>query len=120
MAFKVKSFATLRMSVSDIQKSRDWYRAFFGIEPVEDLENFVSFRIGDTLFDLSVADKKSPLSTGGSVGYWLVDSLDEAIEKAKSLGADVYRGPLRVDEVQRTIVQIKDPQGNVFGLEAES
>jgi predicted enzyme related to lactoylglutathione lyase len=119
MEFKVRSFATIRMSVSNIRKSRDWYRAFFGIDPVEDSENFVSFRVGNTLFDISLADEKSPLSTGGSVGYWLVDSLNEAIAKAERLGGQVYRGPLRVDEVKRTIVQIRDPNGNVFGLEAE-
>lgn len=118
MAFQVQNFATIRICVANVQSSRDWYKSFFGIEPVEDLENFVSFKIGETLFDISQSDQKSPLSTGGSVGYWLVDNLEEAISKAKSLDGQVYRGPLRVEEVQRTIVQIKDPYGNVIGLEA--
>ena len=119
MAFNIRNFATIRICVSNFQNSRDWYKSFFGIEPIEDLENFASFRIGNTLFDISLADQKSPLSTGGSVGYWLVDNLENAIAKAKSLDGQVYRGPLRVDEVKRTIVQIKDPYGNVFGLEAD-
>jgi predicted enzyme related to lactoylglutathione lyase len=53
------------------------------------------------------------------VGYWLVDDLEAAISAAIKLGGKVYRGPLKVDEVQRTIVQIVDPYGGVIGLEAE-
>ncbi len=118
MSIKVQSFATIRLSVTDVQKSRDWYKALFGVEPVEDLENFVSFRIVGTLFDISLADEKSPFSNGGSVGYWLVDDLEVVISSATELGGRVYRGPLRVDEVQRTIVQIMDPFGSVIGFEA--
>lgn len=117
MTFTLIEFATIRMCVSDVANSRDWYRRFFGADPVEDLENFVSFKIANTLFDLAVVDAKSPLSKGGSVGYWFVDDLRAAIEHALSLGAKVYRGPLDVKEVGRTIVRIEDPHGNVFGLE---
>lgn len=119
MSFKIKNFATIRLSVTNIEKSRDWYKSFFGIDPVEDLEDFVSFKIGQTCFDIAAADHKSPVSTGGSVGYWLVDDLDAAVAHAIELGAKIYRGPLKVDEVRRTIVQLLDPQGNVLGFEAE-
>lgn len=119
MTFQIENFATIRFSVADIRASREWYRSFFGVEPIEVLEDFASFRIGGIILDLALADEKSPLSRGGSVGYWLVDDLPKAIAKAQELGGKVYRGPLRVDEVQRTIVQIIDPHGNVFGLEAE-
>ena len=43
MNFQVKAFSTMRMSVSNISKSRDWYKQLFEIEPIEDDENFVSF-----------------------------------------------------------------------------
>lgn len=117
MSFKIKNFATIRICSTDVQKSKRWYESFFGQAPTEDLENFVSFKIGEVSFDISEADAKSPSSFGGSVGYWLVDDLSAAIEKAVGLGGSVYRGPLRVEEAQRTIVQIKDPLGNVIGLE---
>jgi predicted enzyme related to lactoylglutathione lyase len=77
-----------------------------------------SFKINETYFDISLADTKSPLSTGGSVGYWLVDNLEGVIKRAQELGGSIYRGPLRVPEIQRTIVQIQDPYGNVIGFEA--
>lgn len=111
--------ATIRLCVCNVQKSRYWYKAFLGIEPIEDLETFVSFKIGNTVLDLALADQKSPLSPGGSVGYWLVDNLEAAISRATDLNGKLYRGPLRVEELRRTIVQIADPYGNVLGLEAK-
>ena len=118
MSFDIKSFATVRICSTDVAKSRDWYKRLLNIDPVEDIENFVSFKIRGICIDISLADSKSPSSTGGSVGYWLVDDLDKAIRKAVEIGGEVYRGPLKVSEVQRTIVQIKDPCGNVIGFEA--
>ncbi len=119
MNFEIRGFATIRISVFDVSKSRDWYMALFNVRPVEDLENFVSFKINEVYFDISLADSKSPVSTGGGVGYWLVSDLDNLIAKAQSLGGTIYRGPLRVEETKRTIVQIKDPFGNVVGFEAD-
>jgi predicted enzyme related to lactoylglutathione lyase len=118
MGLKIKEFATIRICSPDVARSRDWYRHLFEIEPIEDIENFVSFKINGTCLDIGLADSKSPVSTGGSVGYWLVDNLDQTIARAIELGGSVYRGPLRVEEVNRTIVQIKDPLGNVIGFEA--
>lgn len=119
MTFKIKTFATIRICSSDVEKSKQWYQKFLGLNPIEDLDNFVSFRVGNVCLDISLADEKSPSSLGGAIGYWLVDDLDAALRKAIELGGSIYRGPLNVDEIQRTIVQIKDPIGNVIGLEAE-
>ncbi|MDD4973473.1 MAG: hypothetical protein PHY93_03940 [Bacteriovorax sp.] len=118
MGFQVKSFATIRMSVSNVSKSRDWYKQLFEIEPIEDIENFVSFKLQNVCFDICLADEKSPVSEGGSVGYWFVDDLASLLDKVHRLGGSVYRGPLKVIEIQRTIVQIIDPFGNIIGFEA--
>jgi predicted enzyme related to lactoylglutathione lyase len=116
--FQVHCLATVRLSVVDVPQSRDWYSNFFGVSPVDDLDDFASFNVAGATFDIVLADEKSPASTGGTVGYWLVNDLDKAIERAVKFGGKIYRGPLRVPEIQRTIVQIVDPNGNVFGLEA--
>jgi predicted enzyme related to lactoylglutathione lyase len=118
MAFELKGFSTIRISSPDVAQSRDWYKLFLGIDPVEDIENFVSFKINGTCFDISLADAKSPQSPGGSVGYWLVDDIELVIGEALRMGAHVYRGPLKVQEVGRNIVQIRDPFGCVIGFEA--
>lgn len=40
------------------------------------------------------------------------------LERVKTLGGELYRGPLKVVETQRIIMQIKDPFGNIIGFEA--
>jgi predicted enzyme related to lactoylglutathione lyase len=118
MGFEIKSFTTIRISVTNVTESKNWYQSLFGQKPIEEIENFVSFKINDTCFDISLADSKSPFSTGGSVGYWLVDDMNELLRRVEEIGGKIYRGPLRIDEIQRTIVQIQDPFGNVIGFEA--
>ena len=119
MEFSLKGFATIRIMVADVAASRDWYRAFFGKEPTEDSPSFVSFKLDGAYLDLVQADGKNPFSPGGSVGYWHVSNLDAALARARELGGQLYRGPLRVEEIKRNIAQIQDPFGNVIGLEAE-
>lgn len=119
MDFKIKEFSTIRIFSNDLQKSRDWYKAFFGLDPIEDSEFFVSFKIGQFNFDITIPDHKNPFSSGGSVGYWLVGNIETVVKKAEDLGGKLYRGPLVVPEIQRTILQIQDPFGNIIGFESQ-
>lgn len=113
-----KAFATLRICSQEVIKSKDYYRSLFGVEPVEELEGFVSFEVGGIRFDICQADVKNPFSIGGSIGYFLVENIEDVLNKAIQFGGTLYRGPLNVKETGRTIIQIKDPQGNIVGFEA--
>jgi hypothetical protein len=55
------------------------------------------------------------LVTPGKVAYWRVLSLQEAIDRFKEAGAELYRGPLAIESGQG-ICQFADPFGNLFGL----
>ena len=44
--------------------------------------------------------------------------MDELLNRVDKIGVRIYREPLRVNEIQRIIVQIQDPFGNVIGFEA--
>ena len=114
---QIRHFQTLRLFSADVARSASYYRQLLGVEPVEELDGFVSFVIAGVCLDISTADEKSPASPGGAVGYWLVDSLQAVIDRAEQLGGRAYRGPLRVEETQRTILQIQDPLGGVVGFE---
>ena len=118
MDFQIIEFSTLRIFSNDLRKSRDWYKNFFGVDPIEDSENFISFKVGKFNLDITFPDSKNSISHSGSIGYWLVNDLDALIKKIDSSGATIYRGPLAVPEIQRTIVQMQDPFGNVIGFEA--
>ncbi|MBC7742314.1 MAG: glyoxalase/bleomycin resistance/dioxygenase family protein, partial [Bdellovibrionaceae bacterium] len=58
---------------------------------------------------------KSPLATGGSVGYWRVSDFDSTVKHFKNHGAELFRGPIQIPTAER-ICQIKDPFGNVIGI----
>ena len=113
-----KRHLTVLLFVDDIKSSSDWYKVFMRQEPAEQTSEFASFDVGGTFLNFHRADAKSPVSTGGSVSYWLVDDLNKTIEAAIRLGGQIYRGPLYVPEVRGTICQIKDPFGNIIGLES--
>lgn len=110
-------FASLRLLTQNVTATRDWYAQLFELEPIEDTLNFCSFRIGDVAFDIVLCDFKNPFSTGGAVGYWQVQDFEFFLNRAQEMGATIYRGPLRVEEIGRSIVQIKDPIGNIMGFE---
>lgn len=110
---------TVLLFVENMEKSTNWYSMFFGSDPVEKLENFASFLLEDTVyFNLHVADEKSPFSTGGCVPYFFVDDFWKHQDRAIKLGAQMWRGPLDVRENNTRICQLKDPYGNVFGIES--
>lgn len=118
MSFEMKEFTTIRIIANEVLKSRDWYKSLFNQDPIEDKENFVSFKIAGVFFEITYPDAKNPFSSGGSIGYWLVDDIEQVITKVKEIGGDLYRGPLKVKETNRIIMQIKDLFGNVIGFES--
>ena len=112
------SLRTCLLFVADIKKSKEFYEKLFLQKPAEDLSDFVSFQFEETFFNLHLADRLSPMSTGGSVGYFCVENLDEWVKRAQGLGAQVWRGPLAIEDGW-IIVQIQDPFGNVIGFESK-
>ena len=61
------------------------------------------------------ADSKVPSGACGHVAYWQVDDFDKVLERAISLGAKLYRGPLN-RLYGFYMCQILDPYGNLIGL----
>lgn len=113
----IKGIITSLMFVDNIKESRNFYCGLFDVEPFEEDEIFCSFKFGNTYFNLHLADDQSPKSKGGSVCYFHVDDFLKFIERAKSFDMKMYRGPLEVNEIGRTICQLEDPFGNVIGIE---
>lgn len=79
-------------------------------------DGFVGFDVGDTEFGFHPADAtKNPVG-GSSVVYLRVEAHAAAIARAESKGALLHRGPLAIS-ASRSIAQLIDPFGNVFGLD---
>ncbi len=115
-----KNFITALYFVESVSESKEWYSKYLGSNPIEEDDKFASFRIGSCFLNFHLADEASPVSTGGCVAYWEVDDLDKMVLRAESLGGQLYRGPLKVEQSGRTICQVRDPFGNVFGLESRN
>jgi predicted enzyme related to lactoylglutathione lyase len=97
-----------------------WWAAALGTEDVEVEEHaqgpFVYFETNGVELGVHIADPaKNPLG-GSPVVYWSVASVAAAREQLLRLGATAHRGPIAVDDT-RSICQLRDPYGNVFGLD---
>lgn len=109
----------LYLFVDDVKKSSSWYSKVLNI-PLKINENhFGLIEIGDNQLCFHREDLKSPVSTGGCVGYWRVNDLRETANLFVKHGGVIYRGPIEIPENNEGICQIKDPFGNVIGLQGE-
>jgi predicted enzyme related to lactoylglutathione lyase len=103
--------------VTNVRKSSAWYSKILSAPLIINEESFALIEIGDSELCFHLADTKSPVSTGGSVSYFYVDDLVNAAKVFEEEGAIIYRGPLKIDGTPEGICQIKDPFGNVIGLQ---
>jgi predicted enzyme related to lactoylglutathione lyase len=112
--------ASVMLFADDTRAVAMWWAGAFGAERVNVEEHaqgpFVFFETGDIEFGVHVADPdKNPVG-GSPVVYWSVDSVGSARAALLERGATHHRGPIEVDH-ERSICQLRDPYGNVFGLD---
>jgi len=60
-------------------------------------------------------DEKNPAG-GGAVVYWKVEHFGRSRDAMLQAGCESWRGPLVISP-QRVICQLRDPFGNIIGLE---
>ena len=101
--------------VTDLAQAKAWYKKLFGIEPYFDEPFYVGFNVGgfELGLDPDVSDQKP--GAGGSVTYWGVASMDEAMKSLKSGGATIHSDARDVGEGIK-VASVLDPFGNVVGL----
>lgn len=103
--------------VADVQAALAWYQQAFpsAVTSVIPDVGFTYLQLGDVRIELVPADEKVSFGSAGSVVYWRVDDLQEAIHHFESLGATVYRGPMPIEDGWG-MCQVRDPWGNCIGL----
>lgn len=79
-------------------------------------DDFVWFDVDGTEFGFHPSDATQNPVGGSPVVYLRVDDHSAAVSRAVSKGARLHRGPLVIDD-SRSIAQLIDPFGNVFGLD---
>lgn len=104
----------IEFEVTDLERSQAFFQGLFGWNFKQFMETMVVFYNGETYIGgLMKVDKVSP---GGSPSIWFdVESIDEMIEKAKSLGSSVLEPKSEVPTVGWSAV-VSDPDGSRVGM----
>jgi predicted enzyme related to lactoylglutathione lyase len=115
MTVRLLGLRTTIYKVADLGKAKAWYARIFGIQPYFDEPFYVGFNVGgfELGLDPDVSDQKP--GPGGTVTYWGVGSMDDAVRVLKSLGTPMHHGPQEVGEGIK-VASVLDPFGNVVGL----
>lgn len=109
--------AAVMVHVPNVQEALRWYERAFpeARREVGPGTDFQFLRVGGLQLELVPADTKVSSGAAGSVVYWRVADLRQAIDRFRSLGAEVFRGPMPL-EVGMGMCQVRDPWGNCIGL----
>ena len=86
------------------------------VDRVAFVDGFAWFDVGDIEFGFHPAEAEKNSVGGSPVVYLRVDDHSAAVSRAESKGARLHRGPRAID-ASRSIAQLMDPFGNVFGLD---
>jgi predicted enzyme related to lactoylglutathione lyase len=111
----VKGLATVIYHVRDLDRAKAFYTAAFQQPPYFDQPFYVGFSIGGYELGLDPDPEGTPPGPGGTVAYWRVGRLDDAIRHFVSAGATVAKPAHDVGE-QIKVAAVVDPFGNVIGL----
>jgi hypothetical protein len=107
------------LSTADPAAAKPFYEAVFGwqIAPGEhDSSGYLHIKNGEQFIGgIPPAQHRNPNAPPHWLGYFLVTDADASTAKAKELGAQVYFGPMTMENVGRWSV-IADPQGAISAL----
>lgn len=106
--------------VPDIALGLDWYQKAFpmAVSSYSSEFDFTILTINGFSIEIVQADEKVSSGKSGTVLYWFVDSLEESLAHFYTLGAKLYRGPMKIEE-GFSMCQVEDPFGNLIGLQGK-
>jgi predicted enzyme related to lactoylglutathione lyase len=107
--------AAILIHVPDIAAGLAWYQRAFPKAVRTLIEDFVVLAVGEIHLEIVYADEKVAAGPAGTVVYWRVKDFDQALEHMKRIGAQLYRGPMEIQDGLR-MCQVQDPWGNCIGL----
>jgi len=111
----IKGLATVIYHVRDLDRAKAWYAAAFQQAPYFDQPFYVGFNIRGYELGLDPNPEGPQPGPGGTVAYWRVDRIDDAIRQFVTAGATLLRAAEDVGEGIE-VASVADPFGNVIGL----
>lgn len=109
--------AAVMVHVADPRAALDWYALLFPrARRHASADGRFSFLVLDGIqLEFVASDSKVASGAAGSVVYWHVPSLGEALARFVAAGATLYRGPMLIEH-GLAMCQVRDPWGNCIGL----
>jgi predicted enzyme related to lactoylglutathione lyase len=111
----VKGLATAIYHVTDLDKAKAWYASAFKQPPYFDEPFYVGFNIGGYELGLNPDQSVAKAGRGGSVAYWRVGKIEDAVQHFVSSGASLVAPAEDVGEGIK-VATVADPFGNLIGL----
>lgn len=111
----IQGLATVIYRVTDLDRAKAWYARAFQQAPYFDQPFYVGFSIGGYELGLDPDPSGGKTGPGGSVAYWRVPAIDDAVRHFVSSGAAVVVPAQEVGEGIK-VATVSDPFGNVIGL----
>jgi predicted enzyme related to lactoylglutathione lyase len=113
--------STVRLHAADVPAASAWYADLLGAEPSYVRDAYVEWRVGPHGHELGILDARfapdgpTGHGQGGSVTYWQVDDVDEALPDLLGRGARIHEDLRDFGGGYRGAVVI-DPFGNALGI----
>ena len=111
----VKGLATAIYKVPDLGRAKAWYAKAFEQQPYFDQPFYVGFNIGGYELGLDPDPTSGKAGPGGSVAYWRVADINEAVKHFEQAGATIVVPVQDVGEGIK-VATVTDPFGNRIGL----
>jgi predicted enzyme related to lactoylglutathione lyase len=111
----VKGLATVIYHVPDIQRAKTWYANAFQQAPYFDEPFYVGFNIAGYELGLDPNQSVAASGRGGTVAYWRVPDIADAVRHFAAAGAAVVQEAQDVGGGIK-VATVSDPFGNLVGL----
>lgn len=111
----VLGLRTVIYHVPDLAAGKAWYTLAFGVKPYFDEPFYVGFSIGGYELGLDPDPDTTKAGEGGSVAYWGVPDIEQAVAHFRESGGGLA-SPVQDVGGDIRMAKITDPFGNVVGL----
>jgi methylmalonyl-CoA/ethylmalonyl-CoA epimerase len=110
----------IALSVSDLNRARDFYRNTLGMSPLFDAGNMSFFQCGE--IRLLIGASEEPVARSGVILYFKVENIEGAHACLKKRGVEFLQAPhlvAKMPDHDLWIAFLKDPDGNTLGMMSE-
>ncbi len=111
----IQGLGTVIYHVTDLDRAKAWYSTAFQQAPYFDQPFYVGFNIAGYELGLDPNQSTNKAGRGGTVAYWRVPQIEDAVRHFVAAGASVV-APVQAVGDGIKVATVADPFGNPIGL----